>query len=204
MDKPADTDDDNDDDFPSLEPSTAASSADGGAGAAPKRMRLVAKMPELPPQGGPDAIASKGKQYIGDRLEALQPIVFSARSQRGFVPRGKRDPDINWMTQSLEFETGCRPGTFELTGEFENPQVVDGYLKEQAQARGNRASDLTLPPNWPEDGVYEWVPKELEVKQNFTKEVFQLTSAHTKDFLNPDAAVISNNYSETDCAPTVC
>ena len=84
---------------------------------------------------------------LARRLELLQPIVFSKRNQHVLTPKGRREPDLQGMFQCLEFETGQRLDNFEITGEFEDEDILDAYLKDEADRRGNRSSDLTLPPN---------------------------------------------------------
>ena len=87
-----------------LSPATARKRAleddDSIQGSSAKRCRSQSVLCD-----GCEAVADKDTEWVGERLLALNSMVYSMENQKAFIRRGKRIRDKELMLQCLEFET---------------------------------------------------------------------------------------------------
>mmetsp|Transcript_991 Transcript_991/g.2811 ORF Transcript_991/g.2811 Transcript_991/m.2811 type:complete len:238 (-) Transcript_991:146-859(-) len=117
------------------------------------------------------------------------------------MKHGQADQNRLQLTRIVEFATGV-PGDFALQGDFRSFKTVGEYLANASRLRGRRALDLTIPPAWPDHGVYQVVgvkPDECQVtvQHKWTKQVAQVPFSSCPKFDSKEKLYIEFNWSES-------
>lgn len=124
----------------------------------------------------------------------LQPIAFSLFNLRAIAVRGNRTVAQEKHCELIEFDTGVA-GYVLLERRFQTVRSLAEYLKVFQEKRGDRGSQLRLPPDWEKCGVYCIVEHgdELHIQHRFSKKVAKLPECY-----QTKAAEINiiNNFSD--------
>ena len=99
------------------------------------------------------------------RLDRMTVLVIKKHGLCVAAPIGLSIPNVNnWLKplpadaakeavlQAFEFATGMRRETA-IEGDLRAEEGFEAEAKKQAEKRGFRGNNLSLPPNWPVDGI---------------------------------------------------
>lgn len=132
-------------------------------------------------------------------LEFCEPGTLSVPNLRRMLTRGKAQANKEVMQKLVEMVTGMSPDTA-LSGKLADLQNFKAYCKSCHEARGRRGRDLTLPPNWQEDGIYsiaEVRSSGVVVHHKFTGAVAMIELDKVPPFKCLQDLYINANWSET-------
>lgn len=142
-----------------------------------------------------------GVNVLRDRLlPAVEETILSPANLRAI--KDKDHTSKIGLLRYLDFTCGLS-ADFELRGIYRCMLRLCELCRQRAVARGRRALTITLPANWPTDGIYEKVGDEVTekgsvmVKQRFTGEVVEVSSAVLPPFECFDDLTVAYNWSES-------
>ena len=138
-------------------------------------------------------------------LSAMEPGTLSTSNLRSMTLKFKEagiDSAKNEYLRLLEFSSGTDK-LARIAGRLRVWKLLEEELRLQAQWRGRRCKDVTLPISWPKDGVYKPVLMDngkLAIKQNATGRAELVPESKMPDTVIKEDLHIKYNRSEVRAA----